>query len=42
MEEELEPVAWLDLQSFANRLGDRGLPLTAQRGFHDNAPLFTF
>jgi hypothetical protein len=42
MEEEPESIPWANLQSFANRLGNRGLPLTAEFGFHDAAPLFTF
>jgi hypothetical protein len=42
MEEELEPVSRLDLQAFTNSLGNRGLPLTAEFGFHDEAPRFTF
>jgi hypothetical protein len=42
MKKELEAITGMDLKPFPNRLGNRGLPLTAEFGFHDETPLFTF
>jgi hypothetical protein len=42
MKEKLESIPCVDLEPFPNRLGNRGLPLAAECGFHHKAPLFTY
>jgi hypothetical protein len=42
VEEELEPVSRLDLQAIANRFGDRCLPFTTERSFHETTLSFLY